>query len=112
MGTQRQIFFKENSLEDLSYETSLLSISDFLYNSSNYKIYHSLDDYLVNQSQLKKLKSCAGNKAVLVSNGSHLGFMYTPEFLTDLKKEIALNAKVALKQEWCLTNINNKLKKH
>ncbi len=80
-----------NSLDELGIETSLLSISDYLQNNDNYKIYHSLDDYLVNQNQLKKLKQCCGKKTILFSNGAHLGFMYTPEFLQELKKEISLN---------------------
>ena len=85
------------SVADLQNETSLLSLANFLQNSSNYKIYHSVDDYLVNQNQLKKLKVCSGKKTLLLSNGAHLGFMYTPEFLDDLKKEITiLNDKTAL----------------
>lgn len=80
-----------NTLDELGIKTSLLSISDYLQNNDNYKIYHSLDDYLVNQNQLKKLKQCCGKKTILFSNGAHLGFMYTPEFLQELKKEISLN---------------------
>lgn len=86
---------KYKTFEELSYETSLLSLANFLQNSTNYKIYHSIDDYLVSQNQLKKLKVCSGSKTVLLSNGAHLGFMYTSEFLNDLKKEIALNQKTA-----------------
>ena len=78
------------TLEDLRNESSLLSISDFLQNSTNYKIYHSLDDYLVNTKQLKQLKIRTGKRTLLLSNGAHLGFLYTPEFLKDLKQEIAL----------------------
>lgn len=85
------------TVEDLKDCTSILSLADFLQNSSNYKIYHSVDDYLVNQTQLKKLKVYSGKKTVLFSNGAHLGFMYTPEFLEDLRKEIALTEKTALK---------------
>jgi hypothetical protein len=77
--------------DEVKNETNLLSLSDFLKNSSNYKIYHSVDDYLVNQNQLKNLKLCSGKKTTLMSNGAHLGFMYTPEFIEDLKKEIAQN---------------------
>ena len=84
-----------NSIDELSYDTSLLSLASFLQNNSNYKIYHSVDDYLVNQTQLKKLKICSGKKTTLLSNGAHLGFMYTPEFLEDLKKEISLTEKTA-----------------
>lgn len=80
-----------NNMDELNSKTSLLSISDYLQNNNDYKIYHSLDDYLVNQNQLKKLKQCCGKKTVLFSNGAHLGFMYTPEFIQELKKDIVLN---------------------
>lgn len=83
------------TLEDLRNESSLLSISDFLQNSINYKIYHSLDDYLVNTKQLKQLKIRTGKRTLLLSNGAHLGFLYTPEFLKDLKQEISLSHKTA-----------------
>lgn len=76
------------NVSELSYETSLLAIAPFLKNGSNYKIYHSVDDYLVNTKQLKNLKTLAGEKLVLLSNGAHLGFLYTPQFQEDLKKTI------------------------
>ena len=84
-----------NTIDDLNFASDLLSLQDFLQKSSNYKIYHSLDDYLTNSNQLKKLKICTGNKTVLLSNGGHLGFMYKPEFIEELKKDINLNAKTA-----------------
>lgn len=76
------------TVHDLRFDTSLFALSPFLKNSSNYKIYHSVDDYLVNKKQLQNLKAVSGSKTVLLSNGAHLGFMYTPEFIGDLKKEI------------------------
>lgn len=78
----------DKSSDDLSYETSLHSISDFLVNSSNYKIYHSLNDYLTNTIQLKRLKEYSGDKVVLLDNGAHLGFLYREEFIQDLKDTI------------------------
>ncbi len=84
------------SLEDFEEKVSLLSLEDFFRNNNNYKIYHSLDDYLTNQSQLKKLKICTGKNTTILSNGSHLGFLYTKEFLNDLKNEIRLTDKTAL----------------
>lgn len=77
--------------DDLGYDTSLHSISTYLQNNDNYKIYHSLDDYLTNTKQLKLLKQYSGKKTVLLSNGSHLGFLYRPEFIESLKKDIAQN---------------------
>lgn len=85
------------AFDDLNYDTSLYSISDYLQNNDNYKIYHALDDYLVNNRQLTMLKKYTGDNSVYFSNGSHLGFMYRQEFLdavvediTNLRKEIAL----------------------
>lgn len=80
----------EDSCEDLTYESSLHSISAFLENNNNYKIYHSLNDYLTNTNQLKRLKSYSKDKIVLLDNGAHLGFLYRKEFLEDLKTTISL----------------------
>lgn len=77
--------------DDLSYEASLNSISDFLQHSNNYKIYHSVNDYLTNTNQLKKLKEYSGKKIVLLDNGAHLGFLYRNEFIQDLKETISSN---------------------
>lgn len=76
------------SVYDLRYDTSLFALAPYLKNSTNYKIYHSVDDYLVNETQLKNLKAISESKTVLMSNGAHLGFMYTPEFLGNLKQDI------------------------
>lgn len=76
------------NIEDLEIDTSLYSIADYLKNSTNYKIYHTLDDYLVNHKQLKDLKQIAKDKVVLYDHGAHLGFLYRDEFLTELKKDI------------------------
>ena len=76
--------------EELKTLTSLSSISNYLINSDNYRIFHSLDDYLVNKKQLSELKRYCDNKLTLFSNGAHLGFLYRDEFLDELKKEIKL----------------------
>ncbi len=76
--------------DDVNYDTSLYSISNYLENNDNYKIYHSLDDYLVNSQQLNILKKYTGNKSVFLNNGSHLGYMYREEFINDLKNELSL----------------------
>ncbi len=86
------------SIKDLNNDTSLYAIADFLKNSQNYKIYHTLDDYYVNPEQLKQLKTYSGNKVVLINNGSHLGFLYRQEFIAELKKDISLkNDKITIK---------------
>ncbi len=81
---------KDVSFDEISKITSIKSISDFLINSDNYKIYHSLDDYLISENDLLELKRTCDDKLVLLSNGAHLGFLYREEFINDLKKEIKL----------------------
>lgn len=68
--------------------TKLTSISNYLKNENNYKIYHSTNDYLVNEAQLKTLKQLSKDKLVILDNGAHLGFLYRSEFITDLYKTI------------------------
>ncbi len=82
---------KYQSITSLGYDTSLYPIADYLLKNNNYKIYHAIDDYLTNTKQLKTLKQYTGKKSVYYSNGSHLGFLYRPEFIESLKQEIALN---------------------
>ncbi len=78
------------TIDSLCYSASLHSISNYLKNNENYKIYHATDDYLANKNQLKKLRQYSGKKLILLSNGAHLGFLYRQEFIDNLKKEIAL----------------------
>ena len=78
------------SPEQLSYDTSLYSVADFLKNSNKYKIYHSLDDYFATPEQLIWLKRQSGEKSVFFDNGSHLGFLYRKEFIDEFKKDITL----------------------
>lgn len=80
------------NMEELNRDTSLFSIEDYLQNNDNYKIYHTLDDYLVNQRLLKQLKQCSDKKLVLIDHGSHLGYMYRKEFIDELKKDISLHS--------------------
>lgn len=73
-------------------EKETLSIlSNYFINSDNYRIFHSLDDYLTDKKQLKELRRYCENKLTLFNNGAHLGFLYRDEFINELKKEIALN---------------------
>ena len=81
---------QSDSPDDLSYEVSLSAIQDYLVNNDNYKIYHSINDYLTNDSQIINLKQSTGSKTVLLDNGGHLGFLYRKEFIDDLKNTIAL----------------------
>lgn len=74
--------------DELYKKTSLHSIANYLINKDNYKIFHSLDDYLTNKKQLRDLKDYCDNKLTLFNNGSHLGFLYRDEFLEALRKEI------------------------
>ena len=86
--TKKYVLPVNYKLEDLSYDTSLYSIAYFLENSDNYKIYHSVNDYLTNPYQMKKLKQYSKDKLTLFDNGSHLGFLYRNEFLENLKQTI------------------------
>lgn len=79
---------KYNTVDDLARDTSLNAIADYLRNNHNYKIYHAVDDYLVNTAQLQRLKNYCGNRVVLMSHGSHLGFLYRKEFIDSLKQDI------------------------
>ena len=83
---------RDNNL--LAKETSLYFISDYLQNNDNYKIYHTLDDYLVSTNQLSKLKTLAQDNLILLNNGSHLGFLYRDEFLNELKAQINLRRNI------------------
>ena len=81
----------DKTCDDLSFETSLYAISGYLESADNYRIYHSVNDYLTNQNQLKKLKQYSKDKFVLFDNGAHLGFLYRKEFQEDLKNTIVKN---------------------
>ena len=86
-------------MSQITYETSLYSISDFLQKNNNYKIYHALDDYFVSKEQLAWLKSETNNKSVYFSNGAHLGFLYRKEFFNQFKKDIALKTPIDAKRQ-------------
>ncbi len=81
------------NLEGLSKVSNLENIKTYLENSKNYKIYHSMDDYLVNLEQLKKIRKYSNKKLCLIDKGSHLGFLYREEFINDFKKTISLKNK-------------------
>ena len=81
---------KGKNKNDVIAEANLGSISNYLKNSDNYKIFHSMDDYLTNAVQLKRLKMYSGTKTVLFDHGAHLGFLYRPEFMQAFKNEISL----------------------
>lgn len=87
--TRKYVLPAEYKIDDLSYDTSLYSIAYFLENSENYKIYHSVNDYLTSPYQMKKLKQYSKDKLTLFDNGAHLGFLYRKEFLDNLKQTIA-----------------------
>jgi len=89
--TKKYILPVQNkSINELDYEASLYAMADFLRTNKKYKIYHSLNDCFVNPEQLSWLKRQSGNKTVLFSDGSHLGFLYRQEFLDEFKKETAI----------------------
>lgn len=76
--------------EDLEFVTSLNSIAYYLENAENYRIYHSINDYLTSPNQLKILKDYSKDKITFLDNGAHLGFLYRKEFIDDLKNMISV----------------------
>lgn len=87
---KKYVFTNNQSDEKIDYETSLYTISDFLKNSRKYKIYHAIDDYFTNKEQIAWLKKTSGNKTILFSNGSHLGFLYRKEFMENFLDDIKI----------------------
>lgn len=80
------------TLEDINWQTSLYSLSEYLTSNDNYKIYHSLDDYFVNKNQIAKLKEITGKHLICLNCGAHLGYLYRKEFEDDLRKSIKISA--------------------
>lgn len=87
----------KSNLDKIKYMSSLYSISDYLEKANNYKIYHSLDDYLVTNKNLYDLKTMAKDKLILFNHGGHLGFLYRPEFIEELNKDLSNSESVATK---------------
>lgn len=78
--------------------TSLLSLAEYFGNNNNYSIYHTLDDYFINKTQLSKLKNFTGEHLKCLNCGAHLGFLYRKEFTDALMKDIK-NEAIATYQE-------------
>ena len=76
--------------EEMSHGFGLVAIADYLEKSNNYKIYHTVNDYLITRTQLKQLKQMAGNHLTILDNGAHMGFLYRPEFQEDLARTIEI----------------------
>lgn len=94
---QKYLFVNQTKPQDqLVFESSFYSIADYLQNSNNYKIFHSIDDYYVSPQQLMWLKQISNKKSIFFSNGSHLGCLYRKEFLDEFKK--ATQLELPLKQ--------------
>ena len=80
---------KESFSKEIDSGFGLVAISNYLEHNNNYIIYHTVNDYLINKTQLKQLKRMSGNKLFILNNGSHMGFLYRPEFIIHLKNTIA-----------------------
>lgn len=85
--------------EQVDYDTSMYSISDFLQKNNNYKIYEAVDDYYVNPDQLCWLKDKCASKAIFLNNGSHLGYLYREEFINQLKKDVTSDEQTLLRDK-------------
>lgn len=80
---------REALQQELQKGFGLVSIAEYLEKSNNYRIFHTTNDYLINSIQLKQLKRMSGDKLKIIDNGSHMGFLYRPEFVMELKKTIS-----------------------
>lgn len=78
----------DKNIKDLESDFGLVYIADYLENADNYKIYHTVNDYLTSPEQLKLLKKMSKEKLIVFDNGSHMGFLYRPEFIQNLKQTI------------------------
>ena len=74
------------SADDECAHASLYALSEYLINNDNYHIYESVDDYLLNENQIARLKNITGKKLTCINCGSHLGFLYKKEFMDEFKK--------------------------
>ena len=74
------------SAEDECAHASLYALTEYLLNNDNYRIYESVDDYLLNGSQIARLKNITGEKLTCINCGSHMGFLYKKEFIDEFKK--------------------------
>ncbi len=79
---------QNKSVDDLEHDASLYAIEDFLKNNKNYIIFHTADDMFATKEQLQWLKDTTGDKTVIFSNGSHLGYLYRTEFLERFAKKL------------------------
>lgn len=79
---------KNKTCDEILNFNSLNTISDYLISQNNYRIFESLDDYLISNEQLRELKLYSDDKLTLLSNGSHLGYLYRDEFKQALNDEI------------------------
>lgn len=78
----------DKNIKDLESDFGLVYIADYLENADNYKIYHTVNDYLTSPEQLKLLRKMSKEKLIVFDNGSHMGFLYRPEFIQNLKQTI------------------------
>ena len=76
------------SVNDNCTYASLYALSEYLASNDNYKIYESLDDYLISKNQINNLKNITGNKLICINCGAHLGFLYRKEFIDEFKKTV------------------------
>jgi len=81
----------EYSESNENQNTTLYCLAEYFMNNDNYKIYHSLDDYLTNKTQLSKLKNFTGEHLKCLNCGAHLGFLYRKEFEEALMNDLKLS---------------------
>lgn len=93
--SEQYLLTYSNELNKKIVDNSKLTyIRDYLQHADNYIIYHTQNDYLVTKYQLNLLKQMSKDKMYMIDNGSHMGFLYRPEFIQEL-----FNTMIAIKQD-------------
>ena len=79
----------DDIVSELEKGIGIAALSDYLKTAKNYKIYHSRNDYFLDENHINMLKDIVGDNLFVVDNGSHMGFLYREEFQTHFKSLIA-----------------------
>ncbi len=68
--------YPQCSMPELLADSDLRSIEKTLRNSPNIRVFHALDDFLLNENDRRFLDSALRERITWFSNGSHLGSLY------------------------------------
>jgi predicted alpha/beta-fold hydrolase len=87
---------KALSMKELAKKGGLHSISSFLTKAKNINVINSLNDFLLDQNDLKWFAKTFGDRILFFKYGGHLGELYTKE----AKQTIVECLKLGNKQRW------------